>query len=45
MDWFERLTGIDPDGGTGSFESLLVTAAAVAVLAAVTFAIRRARPR
>ncbi len=45
MDWFERLTGLDPDGGGGSFESLLVTAAAVAVLAVITFAMRRVRLR
>ncbi len=45
MDWFERLTGISPDGGSGAFEGLLVSAAAAAILAAVAFAIRRTRPR
>ena len=45
MDWFERLTGIDPDAGTGSFEALLATLVGVAiiVIAAALIARRRAR--
>lgn len=24
MDWFERLTGLEPDGGNGTFEVYLI---------------------
>ena len=41
MEWFEALTGISPDGGTGSFEALLAALAGVAVIATVAVVTRR----
>lgn len=31
-EWIERLTGLEPDGGDGSLEALLVAAPAVAAV-------------
>ncbi len=47
MDWFERLTGLDPDVGDGSFERLFATAIALVVVAigiAVSQRLRSRRP-
>ena len=41
MEWFEQLTGISPDGGSGSFEALLASLLGVAIIAAVAVAVRR----
>lgn len=40
MDWFERLTGISPDGGHGWFELLLLTLLAGVVCAQIWRRIR-----
>jgi hypothetical protein len=32
MDWFERLTGLDPDKGTGSFEAMLAAVVGVVII-------------
>lgn len=41
MEWFEELTGISPDGGSGSFEALLASLIGVGIIAAVAIAMRR----
>lgn len=45
MDWIERLLGISPDGGNGSFEALLASLVGVAIIAvaAAVLALRRSR--
>jgi len=46
MNWFEQLTGLDPDANTGTFEAMLATVIGVAIIAVAYFVIsrRRARP-
>jgi len=46
MNWFEQLTGLDPDANMGSFEAMLVTAIGIAVIAVggFVFSRRRAKP-
>ncbi|HUQ17003.1 MAG TPA: hypothetical protein VM070_04375 [Candidatus Saccharimonadales bacterium] len=41
MEWFEELTGISPDGGSGSFEALLASLIGVGIIAAVGIVMRR----
>jgi hypothetical protein len=43
MDFVERLLGWAPDGGDGTFELMLLTAGAVAIVLVVVF--RRGRRR
>jgi LPXTG-motif cell wall-anchored protein len=45
MNWFEQLTGFDPDASTGTFEAMLATAAGVAIIAIAALVIsRRTKP-
>jgi LPXTG-motif cell wall-anchored protein len=45
MDWFERLTGFDPDASTGTFEAMLVTVLGIAIVAVAAYVIsRRTKP-
>jgi hypothetical protein len=41
--WFETLTGLEPDGGSGSFEWAIVAALTVAALAAALLGRRDVR--
>jgi LPXTG-motif cell wall-anchored protein len=34
VDWFERLTGLDPDASTGTFEAMLATIVGLIIIAA-----------
>jgi hypothetical protein len=39
MDWFERLTGLDPDAGSGSFELVIL----ISLVLLVALALHRAQ--
>lgn len=41
MDWFEQLTGLDPDASTGTFEAMLATVVGIATVAVAAFVISR----
>jgi hypothetical protein len=43
VDWFERLTGLSPDGGSGAFEALVVAVVALA-LCCILWRVARHRP-
>ena len=45
MDWFEQLTGIDPDASSGSFEALLASLVGVAIIAVAAVIISRRNRR
>jgi hypothetical protein len=41
MDWFEQLTGLDPDASSGTFEAMLAAIVGVIIIATVWFLSRR----
>ena len=41
MNWFEQLTGLDPDASTGTFEAMVATVVGVAIIAAAAFVLSR----
>jgi LPXTG-motif cell wall-anchored protein len=41
MDWFEQLTGLDPDANAGTFEAMLATVVGIAIIAVAAFVISR----
>ena len=41
MNWFEQLTGLDPDANSGTFEAMLATVVGIAVIAIAAFVISR----
>lgn len=41
MDWFERLTGLDPDASSGTFEAMLATVVGIAIIAVAAFVVSR----
>ena len=41
MDWFEQLTGFDPDASSGTFEAMLATVVGIAIIAVAAFVISR----
>jgi LPXTG-motif cell wall-anchored protein len=41
MNWFEQLTGLDPDANTGTFEAMLATVVGVAIIAVAAFVLSR----
>lgn len=45
MDWFEQLTGISPDGGSGSFEAMLATVIGIAIVSSAGFFVLRRRTK
>ena len=45
MNWFEQLTGIDPDASTGTFEAMVATVVGVAIIAVAAFVLsQRTKP-
>ena len=45
MNWFEQLTGIDPDASNGTFEAMLAALVGVALIVAATYVLSRRRSR
>lgn len=45
MDWFEQLTGIDPDARSGTFEAMLATLVGVAIVVIAAYVIRSRHTR
>ncbi len=45
MDWFEQLTGIDPDASSGTFEAMLAALVGVAIIMAAAYVMSRRRTR
>jgi hypothetical protein len=45
VDWFEQLTGIDPDASSGTFEAMLATLVGVAVIGVAAYVMARRRTR
>ena len=45
MDWFEQLTGIDPDASSGTFEAMLAAVVGVLIIAAAWYVMARRRTR
>jgi LPXTG-motif cell wall-anchored protein len=45
VDWFERLTGLDPDASTGTFEAMLAAIVGVIIIAAAWYMISRRKTR
>ncbi|HKC91310.1 MAG TPA: hypothetical protein VKE23_08300 [Candidatus Limnocylindria bacterium] len=45
MDWFEQLTGIDPDASSGTFEAMLATVVGIAIIAMAAYVMSRRRAK
>ena len=45
MDWFEQLTGIDPDASSGTFEAMLATLVGVAIIVTAAYVMSRRRTK
>ena len=45
MDWFEQLTGLDPDANSGTFEAMIATVIGIAIIAVAYFVISRRRTK
>lgn len=45
MDWFEQLTGIDPDAGSGTFETMLAALVGMAIIVGAAYVLSRRRTR
>jgi hypothetical protein len=43
MEWFEELTGLSPDSGSGTFEAMLAAVVGVIVIAAAWYVLSRRR--
>ena len=41
MNWFEQLTGLDPDANSGTFEAMIATVIGIAIIAVAYFVISR----
>ena len=45
MNWFEQLTGLDPDANMGTFEAMLATVIGVAIILIAAYVISRRRTK
>jgi len=45
MPWFEQLTGLDPDAGSGTFEAMLAAIVGVIIVAAAWYVLARSKAR
>jgi hypothetical protein len=45
VQWFEELTGISPDNGSGTFEAMLAALVGVAIIVVAAYVISRRRTR
>jgi LPXTG-motif cell wall-anchored protein len=45
VDWFERLTGLDPDASSGTFEAMLAAIVGVIIIAAAWYILSRRKTR
>jgi LPXTG-motif cell wall-anchored protein len=45
MDWFEQLTGLDPDARSGTFEAMLAALVGVIIIAAAWYVLSRRKAR
>ena len=45
MDWFEQLTGLDPDANSGTFEAMIATVIGIAIIAVAYFVFSRSRTK
>ncbi|HEV2009472.1 MAG TPA: hypothetical protein VGS17_00395 [Candidatus Limnocylindria bacterium] len=45
MDWFEQLTGLDPDASSGTFEAMLAAVVGAIIIAAAWVIVSRRNAR
>ena len=45
MEWFEELTGLSPDNGTGTFEAMLAAVVGVIIIVAAWYVLSRRKAR
>lgn len=45
MDWFEQLTGIDPDASSGTFEAMIAAAVGIAIITVAAYYLSRRRSK
>ena len=45
MNWFEQLTGLDPDASSGTFEAMLAALVGVIIIAAAWYVLSRRKTR
>ena len=45
MDWFEQLTGIDPDASSGTFEAMLAALVGITIIVTAAYVMSRRRTK
>jgi len=45
MNWFEQLTGLDPDASSGTFEAMLAALVGVIIIAAAWYVLSQRKTR